>query len=41
MLFDENHQAIGVVAVIRDETGRFSEERTLKRCLASLENLQS
>ena len=38
MLFDENHQATGVVAVIRDETERFAEERALKKRLADLEN---
>ncbi len=38
MLFDENHQANGVVAVIRDETERFAEERALKKRLADLEN---
>ena len=37
MLFDEKHQANGVVAVIRDETERFAEERTLKKRLAELE----
>jgi len=38
MLFDENHQANGVAAVIRDETERFSEERALKKRLSDLEN---
>ena len=38
MLFDEGHQANGVVAVIRDETARFAEERALKKRLADLEN---
>jgi excinuclease UvrABC nuclease subunit len=38
MLFDENHQATGVVAVIRDETERFAQERALKKRLAELEN---
>jgi len=41
MLFDENQHATGVVAVIRDETERFAEERTLKKRLMDLENLQS
>jgi PAS domain S-box-containing protein len=41
MLFDENHQATGVVAVIRDETERFAQERALKQRLAELENPQS
>ena len=40
MLFDENHKATGVTAVIRDETERFAEERTLKKRLADLENPQ-
>ena len=38
MLFDENHQANGVAAVIRDETERFAEERVLKKRLSDLEN---
>ena len=38
MLFDENHKASGVVAVIRDETERFAQERALKKRLADLEN---
>jgi hypothetical protein len=38
MLFDENHKATGVAAVIRDETERFSEERALKKRLSDLEN---
>ena len=38
MLFDQNHKANGVVAVIRDETQRFAEERALKKRLAELEN---
>ena len=41
MLFDENHQANGVVAVIRDETERFAQERALKKRLAELENSQT
>jgi PAS domain S-box-containing protein len=40
MLFDENHQANGVVAIIRDETARFTEERALKKRLSDLENSQ-
>lgn len=39
MLFDEKHQANGVVAVIRDETERFTEERALKKRLSELEAL--
>ena len=38
MLFDGGHRANGVVAVIRDETARFAEERALKKRLADLEN---
>ena len=38
MLFDENHKANGVVAIIRDETTRFAEERALKKRLSELEN---
>ena len=38
MLFDENQQATGVAAVIRDETERFAEERALKKRLSELEN---
>ena len=41
MLFDENHKATGVAAVIRDETERFAEERALKKRLSDLENPQS
>ena len=41
MLFDENHKASGVVAVIRDETERFAQERALKKRLADLENPQT
>ena len=38
MLFDENHKVNGIVAVIRDETDRFAEERALKKRLLELEN---
>ena len=37
MLFDENHEATGVAAVMRDETARFQQERELKKRLAALE----
>jgi PAS domain S-box-containing protein len=37
LLFDQKHQANGVVAVIRDETDRFAEERALKKRLSELE----
>lgn len=38
MLFDKDHKACGVAAVIRDETERFAEERALKKRIADLEN---
>ena len=38
MLFDENHKANGVVAIIRDETARFAEESALKKRLSELED---
>jgi hypothetical protein len=41
MLFDANQKPNGVVAVIRDETERFAQERALKRRLADLENPQT
>ena len=41
MLFDENHRATGVTAVIRDETERFAQERAMQRRLSELENLQA
>ena len=40
MLFDENHKVNGIVAVIRDETERFAQEKALKQRIADLENLQ-
>ncbi len=41
MLFDEKQQACGVVAVIRDETQRFTQERALKKRIADLEGAHS
>ena len=38
MLFDASGKASGVVAIIRDETERFAQERALKKRLADLEN---
>lgn len=38
MLFDAAGKANGVVAIIRDETERFAQERALKKRLADLEN---
>ena len=40
MLFDDSGKANGVVAIIRDETERFAEERALKKRLSDLENPQ-
>ena len=40
MLFNESHQANGVVAIIRNETARFAEERALKKRISDLENPQ-
>ena len=39
MLFDASGNANGVVAIIRDETARFAEERAMKKRLLDLENL--
>jgi PAS domain S-box-containing protein len=39
MLFDPSGKASGVVAIIRDETARFAEERALKKRISDLENL--
>jgi PAS domain S-box-containing protein len=41
MLFDANQKANGVVAIIRDETARFAEERALKKRITELENPQT
>ena len=40
MLFEENHKVNGIVAVIRDETERFAQEKALKQRIADLENPQ-
>jgi PAS domain S-box-containing protein len=37
MLFDDDKRPIAIVAVVRDETERFQEERNLKAKLASYE----
>jgi PAS domain S-box-containing protein len=37
MLFDAQHKVDAVVAVIRNETARFNEDRALKKRLAELE----
>ena len=41
MLFDPNGKANGVVAIIRDETERFAQERALKKRISELENPQA
>jgi signal transduction histidine kinase len=41
MLFNEHQKVNGIVAVIRDETERFAEERTLKKRIADLEGSQA
>ena len=41
MLFDEHQKVNGIVALIRDETERFAQERTLKQRIADLEASQS
>jgi len=37
MLFDEHHKVNGIVAVIRDETERYAQEKVLKQRIADLE----
>lgn len=37
MIFDDNHKAVAVAAVIRDDTERFTEQRALKKRIADLE----
>ena len=37
MLFDEQQQVTAVVAVIRDETARFNDDRAMRKRLAELE----
>jgi PAS domain S-box-containing protein len=37
MLFDDAHKVKAIVAVIRDETTRFNEDRALRKRLAELE----
>lgn len=37
MIFDDNHKAVAVAAVIRDDTERFNEQRALKKRIAELE----
>jgi len=40
MLFDEHQKVSGIVAVIRDETERFAQERELKKRISDLEGSQ-
>ena len=40
MLFDEHQKVNGIVAVIRDETERFAQERELKKRISDLEGSQ-
>lgn len=37
MLFDAGHEVTGIVAITRDETARFAEERALRKRLVELE----
>ena len=37
MIFDEEQQPMAIAAIIRDDTERFQQERTLKEKLAALE----
>jgi len=37
MLFSEDHQVGGIVAIVRDETARFAEERKLRARLVEVE----
>jgi PAS domain S-box-containing protein len=37
MLFSEDHQVSGIVAIVRDETARFAEERKLRARLVEAE----
>ena len=37
MLFTPDHKVSGVIAIIRDETARFNDDRTLRKRLAELE----
>ena len=37
MLFDPDHKVSGVIAIIRDETVRFNDDRALRKRLAELE----
>jgi len=41
MLFDENQKVNGIVALIRDETERYAQERALKQRISDLENSHS
>jgi PAS domain S-box-containing protein len=41
MLFDENQKVNGIVALIRDETERYAQERALKQRISDLEKSHS
>jgi PAS domain S-box-containing protein len=41
MLFDEHHKVNGIVALIRDETERYAQEKVLKQRIADLETPHS
>ena len=40
MMFDPAHKVTGMIAVIRDETARFNDDRVLRKRLAELEAQQ-
>ena len=40
MIFDESHKATAVAAVIRADTARFSEDRSMRQRIAALEAMQ-
>lgn len=37
MIFDENHKAVAIAAVIRDDTERFTEHRLMRKRITELE----
>ena len=39
MLFSADHQVTGIVAIVRDESKRFAEERELRKRLVELETM--
>jgi hypothetical protein len=38
LLYGAQHEVTGIVAVIRDETTRYAEERNLRKRIAELES---